>query len=168
MKQQDSTTAELAAAKCDLACEVLRSFGGVRFAATGWSMLPSIWPGDTLVVERANRDQIRVGDVVLVGREGRLCAHRVIGACGDPRNQKWITQGDAQTAPDPPVAESELQGRIAYLIREGRCVAVPAKLSAVEGLVAKVVRRSVPAARVLVYLHHMLESERESVLPCQS
>ena len=58
--------------KCELAAEVLRSFGTLRFAATGWSMLPSVWPGETLVVERVQPDQVHIGDLVLVGREGRL------------------------------------------------------------------------------------------------
>ena len=42
--------------KCELAAEVLRSFGTLRFAATGWSMLPSVWPGETLVVDRIEPD----------------------------------------------------------------------------------------------------------------
>ena len=44
--------------KCELAAEVLRSFGTLRFAATGWSMLPSVWPGETLVVERVQPDEV--------------------------------------------------------------------------------------------------------------
>ena len=58
--------------KCELAAEVLRSFGTLRFAATGWSMLPFVWHGETLVVERVQPDQVHIGDLVLVGREGRL------------------------------------------------------------------------------------------------
>jgi hypothetical protein len=33
---------------CELAAEVIRSFGRVRLRATGTSMLPAIWPGDVL------------------------------------------------------------------------------------------------------------------------
>jgi len=84
----------------------------------------------------------------------------------------WITQGDAMPAPDRPVIESELLGRVAYLIRAGKRIAVPAKLSVVEQLVAKIVRHSVPAARFLVYLHRLVRTSEksgpeESVLPCQ-
>src|ERR1019366_5134974 len=105
MKQAGLSTSDAGSIlKCELAAEVLRSFGSLRFAATGWSMLPSIWPGETLVVERVNQDQVRIGDVVLVGREGRLCAHRVIGTAGDSQNPRWITQGDALPVPDRPVA----------------------------------------------------------------
>lgn len=155
------------AVKCELATEVLRSFGSLRFAATGWSMLPAVWPGDTLVVARVGQDQVRIGDVVLVGREGKLCAHRIIGTDGDPDNPQWITQGDALPKPDRPVAGNELLGRVTYLIREGKLIPMPAELSVAESMVAKVIRRSVPAARALVYLHRMRQTPEESILPCQ-
>jgi signal peptidase I len=173
MRQADSIPADTTAAvKCDLAIEVLRSFGSLRFAATGWSMLPTVWPGDTLVVERVDPDQVHVGDIVLVGRDGRLCTHRIVSVAEGCGNPHWITQGDALPAPDRPVAGNELLGRVAYLIRAGRLIAVPAQLSVGERLVSKVVRRSVPAARALVYLHRMVHipgksAPEESVLPCQ-
>ncbi len=156
MIQADSCSGDRASTvKCELAVEVLRSFGALRFAATGWSMLPSVCPGDTLVVDRVTQDEVCIGDIVLVGREGRLCAHRVIATAGDAENRQWMTQGDALPVPDAPVAGSELLGRVSYLIRSGRLIAVPPQLSVVENLVAKVVRRSVPAARAFVYLNRM-------------
>jgi signal peptidase I len=169
------------AVKCELAAEVLRSFGALRFAATGWSMLPSVWPGDTLVVESVSHDHIHIGDVVLVGREGRLCAHRVVSKAGSG-NPHWVTQGDAMPAPDRPVNENELLGRVAYLIRAGKLIAVPKELNVVERLTSKIVRRSLPAARALVYLHRVVRTLEKSapeksvpeksvleksVLPCQ-
>jgi signal peptidase I len=129
-------------------------------------MLPSVWPGDTLVIERVTADQVRVGDVMLVGRDGRLCAHRVVSvaeSCGGPR---WITQGDANSAPDRPVSEEELLGRVDYVIRAGKLVPVPAELSVVDRLIAKIVRRSETAARAFVYLHRVVETPKESP-PCQ-
>jgi hypothetical protein len=179
-----SSRAEAAAAvKCELASEVLRSFGKLRFAATGWSMLPTVWPGDTLVVERVRPDRMLVGEVVLVGRDGRLCAHRLVSKAEGSGNTRriaprlttlqFITQGDAMPAPDRPVSENELLGRVSYVIRAGKLVALPAKLSGAAKLVAQIVRRSVPAARALVYLHCVIQNPeklgpRESVLPCRS
>jgi len=178
MRQVDSASADAAAVKCDLAGDVLRLFGNLRFEATGWSMLPSVLPGDTLVVERVSGHQVRIGDVVLVGRDGRLCAHRVVSRSQDTETLRWITQGDAMASPDPPVNESELLGKVSYLIRVGRLIAVRAELSAVERLTAKIVGRSVPVARALVYLHRMIQtssrsapeksSAEKSVLACQS
>jgi len=173
MRKADSVAADTAAAvKCSLAGEVLRLFGSLRFAATGWSMLPAVWPGDTLVVERVSPDRIHVGDVVLVGRDDRLWAHRVVSRAGASGNPHWVTQGDAMPTPDRPVIESELLGRVSYLVRAGKLVAVPAELSVIEQMVAKIVRRSVPAARALVYLHRMIQipeksAPEESALPCQ-
>jgi signal peptidase I len=155
------------ALKCELATEVLRSFGSLRFAATGWSMLPSVWPGDTLVVDRISQDQARIGDIVLVGREGKLCAHRVIGKTGSPERQQWITQGDALPIPDRPVLEHELLGRVDYLIRAGKLIPVRSELSVVKRLLAKIARRSIPAARALVFLHRMQQTPEKSVLLCQ-
>ena len=156
----------LAALKCELAAEVLRSFGTLRFAGTGWSMLPSVWPSDTLVVERAEAGKIRVGEIVLVGRGGRLCAHRVTGIVETTAGRKWITQGDGMSIPDVPVEKTELLGRVTYLIRAGRLLPVPTKLSAVERMVAKVVRRSTPAARALVHFHHKYRASSEPIIPC--
>jgi len=177
MRQGNNAPADAAAVKCELAGEVLRSFGNLRFEATGWSMLPSVWPGDTLMVERVSGDQVHIGDVVLVGRDGRLCAHRVVSRSGDTETLRWVTQGDAMAAPDPPVNESELLGRVSYLVRAGRLIVVRAELNVVERLTAKIVGRSVPAARALVYLHRMIQTsgrsaaekpvEEKSVLPCQ-
>jgi signal peptidase I len=168
MSEDRRVPADIAAAvKCDLAAEVLRSFGSLRFRATGWSMLPAIWPGDTLVAERVRWDQVQVGEVVLVGRDGRLCAHRVVSRAESFGSTHWTTQGDAMPAPDRPVIETELLGRVSHLLRAGNWIAVPAELSVVAKLMAIIVRRCIPAARALVCLRRMVQASEESVLPCQ-
>jgi len=48
------STAEIAhAAKCELAEKTLRRFGQLRCEVTGFSMLPSVWPGDLLLISPA-------------------------------------------------------------------------------------------------------------------
>jgi hypothetical protein len=153
MNRENQDPQALQSAKCDLAGEVLNSFGRLCFAATGWSMLPSIWPGETLVVERINPEQVRIGDVVLTGRDSGLRAHRVASIIGTGETRRWITQGDALSVPDLPVNQAELLGRVVYLIRNRKCIPVPVELTVIESLLAKIVRRSVPAARALVYLN---------------
>src|SRR5258708_30797580 len=130
--------ADAVTAKCELASEVLRSFGSFRFTATGWSMLPALWTGDTLIVERVHPDQFQVGDIALVGREGRLCAHRVVCLPENTGNRFWITQGDAIPSPAPPVLEAELLGRVTQLIRSGESISVSANLKVIKALFAKV------------------------------
>jgi signal peptidase I len=181
MKQAGCSPADAAnsAVKCDLSIEVLRAFGELRFVEAGWSMLPTVRPGDTLVFERMDQDhdQVRVGDIVLVRRDARLCTHRVISKTKASGTAYCITQGDAVPVADRPVLESELLGRVSYLMRAGKPVPMRAKMRVLESLIAKVVRRSFTVARVLVYLHrlmHTLEKSspeksglKESVLPCQ-
>ena len=69
---------EAHALKCDLAGEVLRSSGTLRLQVMGWSMLPTVLPGDTLVIESAHSNSVCEGDIVLFGRDRRLFAHRVV------------------------------------------------------------------------------------------
>jgi signal peptidase I len=165
MRRPNHALADAVTAKCGLAAEVLRSFGSLRFAATGWSMLPSVRPGDTLVVEGVSPDQIRVGDIALVGRNGTLCAHRVVSLPG-AGNRFWITQGDAMPRPDQPVLDGDLLGRVTEFVRSGKSLAVPKKLRGIERLLGQILRRSVFAARVFVYMTTRVRTQRES-LPCQ-
>jgi hypothetical protein len=178
MKRTDDAMAETAATvKCDLAVEILRSFGNLRFAATGCSMLPALWPGETLVVQRVGREQLKVGEVVLVGRNGGLCAHRLVSKADGLGEPQWITQGDGLPVPDVPVSENELLGRVAYVIRAGRLIPVATESNFAERLTAKIVRSSVPAARALVFIHRMIHPSKKldskdtvstERVPCQS
>jgi len=63
---------------CELAAEVLHNFGRLRLRATGASMLPVVWPGDTLLVQSHDSAAVLPGDMVLFRRYGRLVAHRVV------------------------------------------------------------------------------------------
>ena len=72
MGQNASTFDEVHSIKCEMAAEVLRTSGLLRLKVTGWSMLPTVRPGDTLIVERAGRSALVQGDIVLVSRNRRL------------------------------------------------------------------------------------------------
>ncbi len=124
-------------------------------------MLPAIWPEDTLIVERVLPDDILPGQVVVVGRHGTLCAHRVVAVKGKENNRHWITQGDALPDPDPPVFASELMGRVAYVVRAGRLIPIPAALTFFQGMTATIIRHAVPAARAMVFAHRILRFSRK-------
>jgi len=147
VKPSPPASCEEHAVKCELAGEVLRSFGRLRLQVTGWSMLPSIWPGDTLLLERVPTDGIAEGDIILFGRDRRLFAHRVVRVCGV---RGILTQGDAMTQMDLPVRENEFLGRVSSIVRNGRLVEPRRSLSFGERVVAAMVRRSGTVARVLV------------------
>lgn len=124
---------------------------------TGWSMLPTVWPGDTLVVERAESGRTVSGDIVLVLREGRLFAHRLIENAGDDGSHEILTRGDAMQRPDPPVHKNGLVGKVALIVRNGKCIAPRRALRVSERAVAAMVQRSDLAARVVVGVHDFLQ-----------
>lgn len=161
------TSAELHAVKCELAGEVLRSSGHLRLQVTGWSMLPTILPGDTLLIEPASSERVVKGDIVLFRRDRRLFVHRVSGKSGCAGDLRIITQGDGMRRADPPVSAAQLLGKVAFVVRDGRSL-VPAKNPGLTmRAVAALARRSSSAARVVVGVHNMGRAPQEPNL-CQS
>ena len=140
--------------KCELAGETLRSSGSLRLRVTGWSMLPTIWPGDTLVVEQVRGDDVIDGAIVIFGNGRRLVAHRVIAKSG-PGHSVLRTQGDAVPHPDVPVSGCDLIGRVSFILRKGKRLTPRRRLRLCERAVAAVFRRCEIAARVVARLHRM-------------
>ena len=102
-----------------LAADILRSGGSVRLQALGTSMLPSIWPGDVLVIDGNAGERVTLGDLALVGRDGRFFIHRLVGRIEAQDQVQWITRGDALSENDPPVPVSELLGIVSAVHRNG-------------------------------------------------
>jgi signal peptidase I len=99
---------------------MLRSHGAVRLKAWGASMLPSVWPGDLLTIQDAAHHEIVPGDIVLIMRDDRFLIHRLVDRQPVQGHVSWITKGDAMPHSDPPIAESELLGRVASIHRAHR------------------------------------------------
>jgi Peptidase S24-like len=112
--------------KLGLAAEVLRRHGSVFLKARGVSMLPAVWPGDLLTIQRAAYDEVAAGDVVLVLRDHRFCIHRLVGWQRGREGLLSVTRGDAMPQDDPPAAASEVLGRVAR-IRRGNRSFVPSR-----------------------------------------
>jgi hypothetical protein len=125
--------------RLDLAIEVLREFGEVRFVARGASMLPSIRPGDMLVVRQARIGEIRMGDVVLYVRNECFYAHRAI--CLDSQ-LRLTTRGDALAQADAPVDESELLGQVTAVIRGSKTIRLTQEQGAWIRFMRRVLQRS--------------------------
>ena len=121
---QGNASIELA---CGLAEEVVRAFGEVRLRVFGTSMVPSILPGDLVLIQRASLHEISPGEVVLFLQKGRLFVHRVVdrkimAAAGSPEESCLITCGDRLRHEDPPVTALELVGRVVSIERDDRIV----------------------------------------------
>lgn len=98
----------------ELIAQALRAGHQTRFRVTGTSMLPSIWPGDVLIVSPLSEATPATGEVVLFLRNGRLFAHRVTARSGN----QLITRGDALTQCDAPVSAGEQLGVVTGVVRD--------------------------------------------------
>ena len=107
--------------KIELAASVLRSGGSVRLRVFGTSMLPSLWPGDLVAVENNAPTKFVPGDIVLLLRDRRFLAHRLLAQPGT----QWITRGDAMPQNDPPAQAGDLLGRVVRVERHGRSLLPP-------------------------------------------
>jgi signal peptidase I len=123
--------------KLGLAAEVLRAGGSLRLQALGNSMLPAIWPGDVLCIERKRGEEVVPGDIVLVARDGRFFIHRLM----EKRESGWITRGDSLPQNDPPVEEIQVLGKVSTIHRKGRAVCPNGRVSPLAAVFAAMVCR---------------------------
>jgi hypothetical protein len=154
-------TCDAHALQCALAADVLRSHGKLRLRVNGWSMLPSVWPGDTLLVECTKDGAVREGDIVLFGRDRRLFAHRVIANTPAHAGSTIATRGDAMPQPDPPISGHELLGKVAFISRNGTLIE-PKQQRISQRAVSGLLRRSKLAARVAVGIHNFRQTSQHT------
>jgi hypothetical protein len=126
----------------------------------GTSMLPALWPFETIVVRAIDPGGARVGDVVLLARGGELVVHRIVAAAGD---ETWITRGDAMPANDAPVAASALLGVVTSVHRRGHARPMADRLTSAERALAWLVQRSVCVRRTLDRLNGALLARARAV-----
>lgn len=165
MKPSAQAWGDAHALRCELAAEVLRASGSLRLRVTGWSMLPTVWPGDTLVIEQACGDQVFEGDIVLFSSGRRFVAHRVVAIGNDSgvstvQTSTVQTQGDAVRRPDAPLAAGDVLGKVSFILREGRIIEARRRLCFSDRAVAAGFRCSSFAACVVVRVHGMLQRLR--------
>jgi len=165
----DHAALEIAhAAKCELAEKTLRLFGSLRLRVIGFSMLPSVWPGDLLLIRRQQMEQIYPGDIVLFARHGRLIAHRVVFKTNDPEAPSLITRGDALPSQDSPISPAQLLGKVSGILRGVEWVQPPRQLSFGARTVAMLVSRSGRATAILSRLRASRRRPCEREALCQS
>jgi signal peptidase I len=101
----------------ELLVDLLAMGATARFTVTGGSMRPFLRSGETVELRTVRPSDIRRGDIVLCrrpGEQGRgLLLHRVVAIRRRAGLPSLIqTQGDALWAPDEPVAERDVLGRV--------------------------------------------------------
>jgi hypothetical protein len=146
---------------CELAGEVVSTFGEVRLRVLGTSMVPSIHPGDLVSVQRAGLSEISPGEIALYLREGRLFAHRVVARAGSAEQPLLIMRGDRLRHNDSPVCASELLGRVHLIERGQRRLQPVTVLSLWERMILRLLRFSDRAT----YLYLRLDAGRQRLFP---
>jgi len=168
----DMSVNSVAVLKRDMAWEVLLSCGSIQLRAQGCSMFPTVRRGDVLVIEQASLQSVKVGDVVVTAGESGLVSHRVVAVGKDAEGGLLITRGDTSAVDDLPVPESDLLGRVGFVIRNGDRISVPSHLSAIDGAVARTFRRLLPAVRPFMEMRRRLQNgfrtPKEPIAQCQS
>lgn len=136
--------------KCELAGEVLRRNGKLRIRVNGWSMLPTIWPGDALIIDALNDGPVGVGQIVVFGRDGRLFIHRVVSEDVASSPATIQTRGDAMPQSDPPISTTALLGKVRTIVRNRCEIEAVANMKLPHRFVAACARNWEFAARFII------------------
>ena len=140
---------------CEIFIQALRAGRVVRLRVWGSSMLPSVWPRDTIVVHPLTDWEPFVGQLVLYRRDGRLIAHRIVGCeCDGASIMRFVTRGDALAGCDEPVTKCQIFGVVNTIVRRGRQLQVSAQQP--RGILVSTLRHSDLACRLALKIHGIL------------
>lgn len=142
--------------RVELATELLHSAGEIRSVARGGSMLPTIFPGDTLEIRTRRFENATAGDIALVIIRGHLCTHRVVREEFRLGRRVLITRGDSLPIDDPdPVREEHFLGSVEFIVRRDRRFR-PGKSRAGLGTILQTILQHSPRLRAGVLHFHSL------------
>ena len=144
------------ATKRELALLVLRTHGHCRLQVAGSSMLPNLWPGDTVLIETRKFSDLQVGDAVLFERLGGMFLHRIVRRSFGAVGAALVTRGDSMQQEDEPIEAASSLGVLAAVQRGGDWIAVdgpPSRASRAFGLLLS---RSSFLARLALLLRYRL------------
>ncbi len=98
--------------------DAIQRRGSFRFSVKGVSMFPFLLDGDEVIIERADPEDLRIGDVVMYVRKELMIVHRIIKiyTTGEGRRH-FVVRGDNLSHPDQPVWEEEIGGKATRVIR---------------------------------------------------
>ena len=139
-------------AKRSLVFEALHLHGYCRLQVSGSSMLPAIWPGETVLIERWPMERLVPGDVVLHKTADRVFLHRLQAVRSCHSGVELITRGDTMLRPDPPVPAERLVGVLVGIHRNGQWVAPSRGMSFRFWIVTEMARRSALFLRMVLRL----------------
>ncbi len=103
------------------------AFGYTPTLLSGPSMNPTLWAGDIVIVKEVPVEEIAVGDIIKFWQEGRYVIHRVIRIEQTEAGVVITTQGDNVNAPDFPVTEEYIKGKVVLVLPKVGYVSIAAR-----------------------------------------
>ena len=91
------------------------------------SMQPALNPGDIALIIKAPASTIKIGDIIQYQTADAPVIHRVIDTYTQGNTLWFVTQGDANNAPDDPVNERNIMGKVAFIIPQLGWVSIAIK-----------------------------------------
>jgi signal peptidase I len=110
--------------KLSMSAEFLRARGFLRLKVAGRSMLPTMWPGDILMIESRRAGDLTVGDIGLFEHRARFFIHRIQRLLVLNASLHFVTRGDSASHDDPPFPAESLLGKVVQ-IEHGNKTFVP-------------------------------------------
>jgi signal peptidase len=87
-------------------------------------MEPSMHTGDLAVVREVDPDNLAVGDIVRFTDGDVPIIHRIIEIEETGNGRVFVTQGDNNGSPDPPILEGQILGEVVFTIPEAGWVPI--------------------------------------------
>jgi ATP-binding cassette subfamily B protein len=94
------------------------------FEMKGYSMFPTLRPGDKGVVQKCSYRDLRRGDIAVFYQDNSLVAHRLVHR----RSDLLLTKGDHNTFFDPPVTPERLVGKLVRFERNSKIMDIDAPI----------------------------------------
>jgi len=109
----------------EFAFDLLRAGNSVRIMASGYSMYPSIKPGDIILIDPLPyQGSLITGDIIAWQRDSDFVVHRLVHITDSDNHRYYLTRGDSSLSSDEPVSAGQLTGIVTTIERDGRLLPV--------------------------------------------
>lgn len=103
----------------ELAEDLIENEQTVSFWMQGYSMFPTLYPGDLGLVEKCDPASLKSGDIIVFRQNKQLVAHRLMRVT-TASEKRFILKGDKNNYYDQPVAEQDIIGKLTGVIRKNK------------------------------------------------
>lgn len=105
----------------ELVSRLLEDGISIRIPADGYSMFPTIYPGDAIRISPVDDPgSLTKGEIVAWKREHDLVVHRLISVKFHEDRMVFVTRGDSAMNSDQPIMSELLAGRVTMIEKRGK------------------------------------------------